>query len=291
MNKSNPCSCICCKKELTSKGIHTHYLIAHTNYGNDHKLRAKSFAPQISTKLIRNTEIKHNNLIIKYNLSPKICLNCSNPLSYNKKHNKFCSNSCSASFNNSNRIRLAGTNEKISKSILTTIKAQGLWGALITGNRYKNKTICGQFSRVSFCLVCNSTIKNKYVKSCSNICYRKLLSIIHSKSTKRKLKKFTVQYKNMLLDSSYELAVAVSLDENNIKWVRPEPLPYHRNNILKHYFPDFYLIDYNVYLDPKNDYLIKTQCDKIRIAEIENKCRILILNSTQLDWIEIQKLI
>lgn len=36
----------------------------------------------------------------KYKLSPKTCKKCSEPISYEKRRNKFCSRSCSASFNN-----------------------------------------------------------------------------------------------------------------------------------------------------------------------------------------------
>lgn len=35
-----------------------------------------------------------------YNLSPTICKNCSTKLEYEKRHNKFCGASCSASYNN-----------------------------------------------------------------------------------------------------------------------------------------------------------------------------------------------
>lgn len=40
-----------------------------------------------------------------YEQSPSVCSNCSSPLPYEKRHNKFCSNSCSATFNNRNRNR------------------------------------------------------------------------------------------------------------------------------------------------------------------------------------------
>lgn len=59
------------------------------------------------------------------------------------------------------------------------------------------------------------------------------------------------------LESSFEILVAKSLDENNIRWSRPKRFQYVDLNDKKHtYTPDFYLPDYDVYLDPKNDYLI-----------------------------------
>jgi hypothetical protein len=38
--------------------------------------------------------------IKNYNNSPTLCKECKNPINYEKRHNKFCSRSCAASFNN-----------------------------------------------------------------------------------------------------------------------------------------------------------------------------------------------
>ena len=56
------------------------------------------------------------------------------------------------------------------------------------------------------------------------------------------------------------------------------------------YFPDFYLPEYNVYLDPKNDYLIKTgqarlgisDKDKIELVSKQNSVNIIILDKNHL---------
>lgn len=94
------------------------------------------------------------------------------------------------------------------------------------------------------------------------------------------------------LQSNYEVQVAIDLDNNNINWIRPEPLNWVDKNGIEHrYYADFYLPDYNVYLDPKNDYLIKK--DKIKIETVcnQNNVIIYILNSKQLSWTEIQKML
>jgi len=85
------------------------------------------------------------------------------------------------------------------------------------------------------------------------------------------------------LESSYEYRVALELDNNNIKWSRPKPLKYGD----KKYYPDFYLIEQDVYLDPKNDYLITIDTDKIRTVEKENNVVILILDKDNLTWSDI----
>jgi uncharacterized protein YbaR (Trm112 family) len=105
---------------------------------------------------------------------------------------------------------------------------------------------------------------------------------------KRNSKRFW--YKNICLDSSYELRVAEDLDKNNIKWIRPTRIKYFdKNNVYHYYLPDFYLSDYNIYLDPKNDYLINKDSEKIKLVEEQNKINIIILNKNELNWNIIQE--
>lgn len=85
-------------------------------------------------------------------------------------------------------------------------------------------------------------------------------------SPHRRLKKSTVEYKGVLLDSTWELALAKRLDEINVKWVRPDPLIWiDIEGKSHHYFPDFYLLEYNLYLDPKNPQAFKVQKQKITV--------------------------
>lgn len=92
-------------------------------------------------------------------------------------------------------------------------------------------------------------------------------------------------YKGITLDSSYEVVVAKSLDEHNIKWTRPAKAFRYFDGIQhRHYLPDFYLPEYNVYLDPKNDYLIKKDQRKISLASNQNNVRIVILDKNNLEW-------
>lgn len=109
-----------------------------------------------------------------------------------------------------------------------------------------------------------------------------------------------LNYKNIKLDSSYEVKVASSLDENNVKWIRPERIRYYDlNNKLHYYTPDFYLPDYDIYLDPKNDFLIENinpnlgYCDKDKIKWVmeQNNIKILILDKNHLTWLSILDLL
>jgi hypothetical protein len=91
-------------------------------------------------------------------------------------------------------------------------------------------------------------------------------------SPHRRLVKSTRIYKckdgtDVLLDSSWEEALAKRLDELNITWIRPiQPIPWIDNSGVSHnYFPDFFLPVKNLYLDPKNPIAYTAQRAKIAI--------------------------
>lgn len=100
-------------------------------------------------------------------------------------------------------------------------------------------------------------------------------------SNHRRLRKGVVEYKGILLDSSWELALAIRLDELGIKWIRPDPLKWmDKEGIIHNYFSDFYLLEYDIYIDPKNHYAIQVQKEKLDIILNQYK-NILILDTLQ----------
>ena len=87
-------------------------------------------------------------------------------------------------------------------------------------------------------------------------------------STHRRLRRGIIEYKGVMLESSWELALAERLDELKIKWERPEPLKWvDQDGITHNYFPDFYLPEYDIYIDPKNPHAVAAQKDKINILK------------------------
>jgi hypothetical protein len=85
-------------------------------------------------------------------------------------------------------------------------------------------------------------------------------------SNHRRLRRGIVEYRGVMLDSSWELELAKRLDELCINWIRPDPIKWLDNDDVTHnYFPDFYLPDYDLYLDPKNPHAIKVQSEKLEI--------------------------
>lgn len=108
----------------------------------------------------------------------------------------------------------------------------------------------------------------------------------------------TIEYKGIKLDSKYEFEVAKELDDNQVKWERPTYFLWEDTNGVKHrYYPDFYLPEYNVYLDPKNDYLIHNESKRFGITDVEkiekvqqqNGIRIIILDKDNLTWKQIKE--
>lgn len=71
----------------------------------------------------------------------------------------------------------------------------------------------------------------------------------------------------VMLDSSWEEALAKRLDQTGVAWIRPEdPIEYVGKDGRSHnYFPDFYLPEHDLYLDPKNPAAISAQKDKLDV--------------------------
>ena len=100
-------------------------------------------------------------------------------------------------------------------------------------------------------------------------------------STHRRLKKGTIEYKGIILDSSWELELAKQLDKLEIKWIRPDPISWVDGEGVTHnYFPDFYLEDYDLFLDPKNPQALKIQKKKLDIL-LKQYSNIIIIESLE----------
>lgn len=84
--------------------------------------------------------------------------------------------------------------------------------------------------------------------------------------------------KETTLQSTYELKCFQILEELKISWNRPKALKYDGRN----YFADFYLTDYNVYLDPKNNYKARIDADKINKVRQQNNVKLYVLLEEQL---------
>ena len=95
------------------------------------------------------------------------------------------------------------------------------------------------------------------------------LSVIGLNSKHRRLVKSVRDYTKLdgtvvQLDSSWEEALAKRLDSLNVSWIRPEPFKWiDKTGKARNYFPDFYLPEYNLFLDPKNPAAMQQQNEKV----------------------------
>lgn len=82
----------------------------------------------------------------------------------------------------------------------------------------------------------------------------------------RSIRKYTKKDGTIVsLDSFWEEALAIRLDTIGVNWIRPSPIKWIDNdNVTHNYFPDFYLPEFDLYLDPKNPYAVKAQQVKIQ---------------------------
>lgn len=81
--------------------------------------------------------------------------------------------------------------------------------------------------------------------------------------------------RKFIFDSSWEDALAIKLDELNIQWDRPAPIQYSLEGKIHNYFPDFYLPEYDLYLDPKNSWVENQQQQKIEAVSTLINLRII----------------
>ena len=98
-----------------------------------------------------------------------------------------------------------------------------------------------------------------------------------SKSSKYKKKDGTI----LEMDSTWEVIMAMRLDELNIQWERDEnmKLPYFaKSGRKRNYIPDFYLPDFDAYLEVKG-YLTESAKHKMKSVNETNDVKIIMLNS------------
>lgn len=151
---------------------------------------------------------------------------------------------------------------KNARSAITNFKNQYSYGATCSEETREKISRSGQGRKHSE--VTKSIIKEKALNS-----------------THRRLRRKMIEYKGVWLDSTWELELAKRLDEKNIRWVRPEPIRWVDNAGVSHnYFPDFYLPDHNLFLDPKNPMAVSVQQEKLTCL-LQQHTNIVILTSLE----------
>jgi hypothetical protein len=176
----------------------------------------------------------------------------------------FCKQSCAATFGNTGRIRTAESRARSSASHYAHLEKYG-YHKTYTGRTFPDITLI----RRAECTQCGKAfwsrrqrrVKNHYSLTCTDECFLKA-----KKANASGIKR--TSYNGVEFDSQWEVEVAKSLDASMIIWIRPTKaiVWIDRTGKSRRYFPDFYIPDLDLFLDPKNPLVIKRQREKLDIV-------------------------
>lgn len=194
------------------------------------------------------------------------CLYCNTAL-YNR-NSKFCTRSCSAKY----------TNAKKDYSKIKTGPSKG-------------RKYIPVYTKISQCVICKK-FHPKSGKTCSNNCFSKHMSASLKGKTggnrSCNIPGIDSFGKKFFYDSNWEIILGQSLTDAGILWSRPDKFILSNG---RSYTPDFYIPDYNVFIDPKakrpNYY--RASILKIEMFEKEYNTKCLVISDkTLLSWGQIQ---
>jgi len=183
---------------------------------------------------------------------------------FSKKTNFFCSRSCA-----NTRAHSLATRAKTSRSL--------------AGRKIAPEFVTTQ------CVVCSKTFQKKRksaAATCSLACRGTLISTKVTGKTggyrtrSGKSKFHGADYNGTWLDSGWEVRLARHLDKLNIKWSRGNFIPYRLGEKQRKYYPDFYLNDFDSYIEVKG-YWTDESRTKISAVISQNPITLIILNSIE----------
>ena len=184
-----------------------------------------------------------------------------------KSHRTCCSKMCSVRYAQS---KVDPVIHKLSLQGLERIKnypKQKKFICVICGNSFTKKVNNGVIVR----------------KTCSKECYSKLISKLSTENPncggETNYKKY--RYRGIWMDSTWERDLAEWMDFQRIIWERSRKkhmLWWTDKEDKRRYYPDFYLPQYNIYVDTKNPYLMKCDDNKIKSVIKENNVKIVCGN-------------
>jgi hypothetical protein len=222
------CSCISCKKEISTNNLNKHY-------------KSKScLCPSTNKKVING-----------------VCPYCYRDISELNSSSK--ANHCRWCIKNPKRSSYIEKLKLTNRSKIDYNLIASKISILHSEGVYKDVPLKAY----------NTKVKNGTLKLSTQAKIN--MSIAALKSNHQRVCKSTHTYTDkkgriFKFDSSWEDALADRLDELNIIWDRPSPITYRINEKNKKYFPDFYLPEYDIYIDPKNSYCEAQQKEKLDIV-------------------------
>lgn len=272
------CSCIICREIKSAKGIHSHYIASHGSEDDKRRFSGKGVNRQKETShntQKRQAQEKRN----AYLLNPNFCSCCNSALSYGSRNNKFCSHSCSATTTNKTRVEngyMVTQEHKAKTSNSVKENPSGWYKQHLNGtwSFTKDSTyIRPPYTKVYQCCICQKWFPGSR-KVCNNPECRHLnLKGKIGGYRKNSTRKHRSIYNGFQMDSGAELAFVKLLDEYNIAWWKNEgqiKFKYEHPNGVNNYIPDFYLPDYDLWVEIKGKYYFNENIDPYKWKSIEN---------------------
>lgn len=249
-------SCILCREVKSAMGIFSHFIGAHGTEEEKKKFSGKGGGRKQNSSKSKQKAMNKRNV---YSENPKLCSVCGNPHKYESRKNKFCSRSCGAKHGNETRDK--SMYEKLSN----TLKSLNLEPA----NKHGAK--CNIFQ----CKIClNFFPGGKTRKVCNNKdCRYKNLSGRRGGYRQNSTKRTQCVYNGIKLDSGAEKSFATLLDAHNIKWSKNISIKFaytDKAGKKRNYYPDFYLSEYDLWVEIKGKYYYDEHNDPIKWKTLQN---------------------
>jgi hypothetical protein len=184
--------------------------------------------------------------IEEYNKNPKLCIECSFPITYEKRVNKFCSHSCSATRTNKQRAENGWKlSDEARQKLKVSGKKYGRLGGLARSYPPKIET---------FCKICNKSVFRvkslMHRKYCSRKCASSDPALYKNYGGYRRGSGYSKSgyYNGIYCQSTYELCWVIWATDNGIKFSRFKGVLEGQG--LK-YIPDFILADNKTIIELK----------------------------------------
>lgn len=185
--------------------------------------------------------------------------------------------------NNFSKHQIACNKEKVAKEKPTTSKRRG-------GNQYTKALRLG-LPKPSVSLETKEKIRNSNLGRKHSEDVKRKISESMKKAVLNNPESYTssnvcgrvkiVEYGGIKFHGSWEVIVAKYFDENNIKWNREvKPTSYFWDNSWHLYYPDFYLPEFDLYVEVKG---YETERDRCKWASISN---LLVLKKKEINEIK-----
>jgi len=221
----------------------------------------------------------------RYTACPKMCKQCKKMIPYEKRDNEFCNSSCGAIYNNS---RKDYSKYVLSDAALKNIRKANKKVSDARKEKYEKNPM--------FCQICKKILRYdiRNNKTCGTNCYKEYLRkmAIENVNCGGETNYKTFVYKNIRMDSSWEVIVAKWMDKNKIGWIRDRKVMFQwtdKDGKRRRYYPDFYVPSKNIYIDTKNKYLMSKDKYKLHQVIKEHKIK-LISGDVKKVLVELQKL-